>query len=46
MVVSPLAVTSTVVDPAEGAAEDESTRRTVNWPGVPFQLDDGLKRRL
>ena len=46
MVVVPLVVILTVVDPAEGAAEDESTRRTVRAPGVPFQLADGLKRRL
>ena len=46
MVVPPLVVILTVVDPAEGATEKESTRRTVNWPGVPFQLADGLKRRL
>ena len=31
---------------AAGAAEEESTRRTVNWPGRPFQLATGLKRRL
>ena len=46
MVVPPLVFTFTEVEPAAGAAEEESTKRTVNWPGVPFQLAAGLNRRL
>ena len=48
LVVPPLvpAVFRSTVASAAGAVEDESTRRTVRAPGMPFQLGTGLNFRL